>query len=269
MLAYYILDCDHYRCFNHRGQEGCLPKTNEQEAIEWVEKWNSNCLPTPHSDEYIREKAMIPIATISPTTQTLSPWAVNTFEFAPLQPKQCTSDQVPCQKGNNPMRSTITPTCSTEINVSVPSEESKQREYLLQRLRDLTYYSWQDPMYQKIKKIFNYGAPDVPENPVDLLEAFKNGDFTVDQKKIDKVKAAIAAREDKDSDADDDFYFDRFYGITFTKLPIFDEKGYQAAVEAYEKAKQDVKDTIMISPPADGLAALKALEDWTPPTTAN
>lgn len=169
---------------------------------------------------------------------------------------------------------TSTTISSAEIEISAPpSDASKMRDYLIGRLSDMTgRFEWNDPMFSTLAKKFNLNAPKRPTTSQAIIDAFKNGKVTIDQAKVDKQSKYFAARA-ADEDFDDDDYEDgitsQYFGITFTDLPVADHKGYEAAKEAYLKAKQDTKDTIMIADPSDGLAALKALQEWTPTGAAN
>lgn len=181
----------------------------------------------------------------------------------------------------NPIHEEIpmkTMTTSTDITFQTPpSEAAVAREYLLSELNERTRYSYRDPVYPRLRKMFNLDAPAIPETSQEIIDAFKNGRVEIDQKKVDAQTKYFAARKN-DEDYDDDFdSYDenshhigsRYYGVKFLDLPIADRKGFDAAVTAYEKAKKDVKSTIMVFGPEKGLEALTALEDWTPTGVAN
>lgn len=175
------------------------------------------------------------------------------------------------EQGNNPMR--IETNSATAIVSAIKSDEAIQRDYLLDELRKLTDYTWKDTKFEVLRELFNMDAPIYPRTSQELIDAFTNGKVTIDQTKVDANTKFFAG-------VSDDGYYDdegcgkssRFYGITFTDLPVADRKGYEAATAAYAKAQQDTKRTIIVSSPADGLAALVALEAWMPtqnaPTTA-
>lgn len=180
------------------------------------------------------------------------------------------------EQGNNPMRD-YDYACKTSANVATATviqaastEVSDQRAYLLRRFEELTRYEWNDSKTQAMSEMFNLGAPKFPKTSQELLDAFKNGKFTVDQKKVD-ANTAYYADHSEDEDFDDNCMsgsWAQFFGVTFTDLPVADRKGYDAAMAAYRKLKQDTKDAIMIGTPAEGLAALKAFELWMPTQTA-
>lgn len=200
-----------------------------------------------------------------------------TLSFGP-----CTTSQpTPCEyvspyaygmkqeQGNNPMRNE-TASISSATVINAVSDESKQRDFLLSELNEKVQYSWRDEVYSKLKKMFNIGAPIVPQTSQELIDAFKNGKVTIDQKKVDRNAKYWASRmkdeyfDDDDSDFCEGDVYERFFGVTFTDLPVEDRKGYDAAVEAYDKAKTATKRKIMIGTPAEGLDALIALENWQP-----
>lgn len=174
------------------------------------------------------------------------------------------------EQGNNPMR--IETNSATAIVSAIKSDEAIQRDYLLDELRRLVDYSWNDTKFTVLREMFNLDAPKYPKSSQELIDAFANGKFTVDQAKVD-ANAKLLAKMTPEDYYDDEGCgkADRFYGITFTDLPVADHTGYAAAVESYKKAQKDTKRTIIVSSPADGLAALVALEAWMPataPTTA-
>lgn len=173
------------------------------------------------------------------------------------------------KQGNNPMRaySDTTSTAAATI-INAQSDESKQREYLLEELSNLLRYSYRDPIYKMLREMFNLDAPLYPKTSQELIDAFKNGKFTVDQKMVDKNTKHFDNLKRDHEDDEDDYYgqAERFYGITFTDLPVADRAGYEAAEKAYEKAQKDTKRKIIVGSPAEGLEALLALESWKPET---
>jgi hypothetical protein len=182
------------------------------------------------------------------------------------------------EEGNNPMFATKTVQAvpsngalAISVSGSGPSksDEMTQREYLLGELRDHTQYEWQDEKLAEIRKLFNIDAPKYPKSSQELIDAFKNGKYTVDQAKVDKNTKFYAEQLDEVYDDEDNGIYKRFYGITFTDLPIPDHKGWEAAKTAYRKLVKDTERKIMVSSPADGLTALLALEAWTPTTAAS
>lgn len=208
------------------------------------------------------------------------PCAVATYAHLPIatcppsgQMNYINGQWIHQQEGINPMK-TSTTISSADISISAPpSDISKMRDYLISRLSEQTgRYEWNDPKYSEFAEKFNLNAPKRPATSQGIIDAFKNGKVTIDQAKVDKQTKYFAARDGDFEDYEDDYdngITSQYFGITFTDLPVADRKGYDAAVVAYNKAKQDTKDTIMIADPVDGLAALKALQEWTPTGAAN
>lgn len=148
---------------------------------------------------------------------------------------------------------------------AVPSDEMTQRKFLMEELSKFDRYEWQaGSATSALRKLFNLDAPKYPATSQALLDAFKSGAFEVDQAKVDKNAKLLELDDEDRYDDEDDFVGERFYGIKFTGLPVPDQKGFDAAKAALEALKVDTKRSIMVGSPADGLAALKALEAWTP-----
>lgn len=257
---------------------------NNREALMNMKLNDLVCNPTSYSQQYYAELQPFPRPTVSlgPCTTTATtlgpdPQYYDTVNFDWVQANPSLNGYsgwmpVTKQQGNNPMRNEISTTSAALTVIGSASDESKQRDYLLEDLDRLIKYNWNDPKLPELRKLFNIDAPTIPRSSQELLDAFKNGKFTVDQKKVD-ANAKYFESTDIDSDEDDDDYSgysgERFYGITFTDLPVADRKGYHAAVEAYEKAKKDTKRKIIVASPAEGLDALIALENWKPETAAS
>lgn len=181
------------------------------------------------------------------------------------------------QPGIKPMAYNNSPTTAA-VSLSVEttkSESQTQREYILSRLEGLKsrWDVFPDELRQKMRKLFNLDARTYPAKPQDLVAAITAGKFTLDQKKIDKVNAMQAEYEASHSeDVDPDYYWDDYSTlgfITFTDLPKADRKGYDAAMTAYTDDWQKVKDLTMTGNIADAMAAVQALENWTPPSKAS
>lgn len=169
------------------------------------------------------------------------------------------------EKGNNPMR--YETTTANAVITAAKSDEAIQREYLSERLRGMTS-SWSNPKYRELRELFNIDVDNTPKTAKQLLDAIQGGKFKVDEKKLKKAEAYFNGDDDFDDDCACEYPRGVWYGITFDG-PQPDHKGYDKALNDYEKAVQDTRDIIMISPPADGLAALKALENWQPTGKAN
>lgn len=158
-------------------------------------------------------------------------------------------------------------TTATAYVTAAKSDESTQRDFLLEEFSRATE-SWRDTKPCEIGKLFNLGASLFPDSSQELIDAFANSKFTVDTAKVALNTAANTGSEGY-YDANGDYTGRQFYGITFTDLPVADRSGYDAAIEAYKKQKVDTKRKIIVGTPADGLAALEALEAWMPTTPAN
>lgn len=187
--------------------------------------------------------------------------------------------EVTKQEGNNPMciskhaayATPVSTTALSSLSIAMPtlkSDEMFQREYLIEQFNELTGNTWRyDCWYRKavdvLRKTFNMDAPISPKSSQELIDAFKSNAITIDQKKVDAQAAFLIANEMDQDDLWEEGIRDRYYGITFTSLPISDPKGYGLAIDALAKAQKDTKHKIMISSPADGLTALMALEAWT------
>jgi len=165
-----------------------------------------------------------------------------------------TTEMCPVQQGNNPMRSIETYANAT---VTAPkSEESIQREYLLDRLMSAYY-----PKTREMVKVFNLHVDNTPKTYKELIEAIKKGKYTLDEKITKRI-------DDKIEDMDDDECYcgdhgSPFYGIIWDG-PQPDQKGYEAAIKDIDKMYRAVKDTIMVSDAAEGLKALQKFEAWMP-----
>lgn len=210
----------------------------------------------------------------------------NTY-YPPILLGTCTTAATPCtqaeylsqlrymdskqEQGNNPMRA-YSDTTATAISITTSdagSESKEQRQYLLRRFEDITRAEWrEDSRVALLRDMFNIHAPIAPKTSKELLDAMKNGKYTVDQAKVDAQTKFFAAEGDDRDDLWSEDINDRYYGITFTDLPVADMKGYNAAYEAYRKLVQDTRDSIMIGTPAEGLAALRAFELWMPEQNA-
>lgn len=188
------------------------------------------------------------------TTAATPPWPVAKMDYI-LQQEQ----------GNNPMR--IDTVSANATVAAVKSDEAFQREYLLDEL-EKTSYDYRDPKMKELAQLFNLNASDTPQGAQALIDAITGGKYTTDAKKL---AAAAKFLADETLDDEEDRYDDcaryvgsLFYGLTFTDLPTPDRKGYDLAVKAYQKARLDTKRQIIVGSPADGLAALLALEAWMP-----
>lgn len=201
----------------------------------------------------------------------------------PLAP--CTKPEPPSfmeqyyskQEGINPMLNTKTNATNLEFNLNAEmpkSEAATQREYLLGRLEGLKHRYDEVPhkLRADFRKAFNLDAKDLPTDPEEFMKLLKKGDISLDQKRIDKLKARAETYEDDcycedmlDDEGKPDIY--RYYSLTsflvWKDAPKADPKGYTAAIEAWQKDFQATRDIIMVSSAADGLEALQKMEAWT------
>jgi hypothetical protein len=188
---------------------------------------------------------------------------------APILAKTCNGNVewvYPQEKGNNPMRTTYESTTANAVITAAKSDEAIQREYLINRL-DASACSWRNPKYAELREFFHLDDDSTPKTAKELIDAIKSDKFTLDEKKLKRLEQDSEDLDDDDDDFDSRFY-GPFYGIIF-EGPKPDRKGYDKAIKEYSKAREDARDTIMIGTPAEGLAALKALEDWKPEGLAN
>lgn len=179
-----------------------------------------------------------------------------------------TDDPSPIQQqGNNPM-AYDTNVASAAI-ITAKSDESIQRDYLLKEFDNSfgrCHSSVSDKISSSLRKQFNLDAPKIPQSSAEIIAAFQTGAFTVDQAKVDANAKLYSGEYDGPSyDKNDEYIGVRYYGITFTGLPVADMKGWEAAKAAFETAKINAKRKIIVASPADGLQALVDLENWTPP----
>lgn len=192
-------------------------------------------------------------------------------------PKEIWYSKPQKQQGNNPMyNKTATSSIDLTVQTSGPTKSDAmiQREYLLQQLAEMTRNSWDsDGWYSvtlsKLRKQFNIGASTVPSTSQEIIDAFKNGKIVINQKKVDAQTAFFAASEAEQDDLWVSGIRDKYYGITFTDIPVENRKGYDAAVEQLNKLIESTKRKIMILDPLAGLDALTTLEAWTPTTAAS
>ena len=132
---------------------------------------------------------------------------------------------------------------------AAPSDESKQRSYLEQRLYDV-YCTKRDPL----QATFGLQDDAAPATPEELNQRIKDGKFII---------------RGLDGKKDMRFYYwtDMFQWRDPSRKA--DVEGYEAAKADLKSKRQDALDTIKIDTPAAGLAALKALEAWEPTTAAS
>lgn len=166
-----------------------------------------------------------------------------------------------------PMRDDFTvKTSANVINISpaaTAAVESRtdlqdQREYLLSRHRDVYDSLHYGKIRQNMRDAFRIDLDNTPKTAKDLVEGIKSGKYTVDA-----TKQAI-----QDIDMKGQYYDnDPLYAMNWGGLDP-DRLGYDTALASFKEKLKAAKDTIMIGDPTAGLAALQALEAWSPPATA-
>lgn len=169
------------------------------------------------------------------------------------------------EEGKNPMRYdsvTVAPSISIEAGAT---ETATQREYLLKRLSKIeSSFSYGDK-WHKMRDFFGYGKAAGPSNFKELIDAIKNGKYTIDPKVEKRLERHLEAAADGDYDLDEEgYYFGMAEGIKWTDFPGPDYEGMRAANEAVGAKAKEVKDAIMIQDPKDALIALQAFENWMP-----
>lgn len=152
--------------------------------------------------------------------------------FAPYdEPQAC--NPVPCQKpiGNNPMY------VDNDKHI-----ESSKINYLIERAGSAFYEA-----NQKITEAFHLENDPAPMTAAELVKRVQDGKFLLNDDTKNKSQYEPA----------------RYIQWRDPALPA-DQVGAKAAREVLEKLFQDTKDTIAIGTPAEGLAAVKTLDAWTP-----
>jgi hypothetical protein len=141
--------------------------------------------------------------------------------------------KVPCQevKGNKPMY------VDNDKHI-----ESSKINYLNDRRENLFYSKRAD-----LQKQFGLVDDEAPITANDLVKRIQDGKFVIPTDKGD-AQNYEATR------------FIKWRDPAAKK----DQAGYDAAIKQYAVANQDTKDVIAIGTPAEGLAAVKALDAWTP-----
>lgn len=177
----------------------------------------------------------------------------------------CTSNAVPCQKGNNPMitfheyqdpfpvkkckdaSAGAGAVASVTINATDPDAE--KRNHLESRARDIFYFK-----REEIGNIFFIDEPDGPRTAKELKQRLAKGLYTVTVPK-------------NENDEDDEYCCGFYWRDAFswrTPDTMADRKGHKAALEAFNKFYADQMDIIKIGSPTEGLEALKLIQEWKP-----
>lgn len=167
----------------------------------------------------------------------------NGFSLAPIAPqdcaKDCSSASVPCatkKQGNKPMY------IDNDKHI-----ESSKVNYLTSRAENV-YYDQE----RNILKAFGLVNDEAPSTATELVKRIQDGKYV--------VKAENAER----------IVFDPTRYITWRDPAVKEDKeGAKAANVVLRKLLTDTNDAIAIGTPAEGLAAVKALDAWTPSVTAS
>jgi hypothetical protein len=125
-----------------------------------------------------------------------------------------------------------------------PSIEQTQRQFINDKLYTISY-----GLESKLEDQFHLNAQNAPRTAVDLIKAITEGNYSLDQKKLDR-------------NADELHYHNSFYGIIWGKdTPDLD--GYKIAREALRVALEDARTTATLGSIEEGRQALKDFAAWT------
>lgn len=142
-------------------------------------------------------------------------------------------------------------------SISVPSDEQKKIDYLNDRATAV-YHN----IERSFTAMFNLYRKHQPVYYKDLIDAIKNGEFTINEKEA--KYADLSWKEFKDKEDDNYYDYDVFYGIDFTKFPKADHAAYAKARNELKDELQKVKDIIAIKSADAALEAVQAFEKWKP-----
>lgn len=158
---------------------------------------------------------------------------------------------------------TLAPSASA---IGAKTDLQTEREHLLGRWReaDVSLDRHYGELNSKLRKTFNIDfAAKRPATATELFAAIAAGTIKIDPKKQAMQDIAIA---NDHSFYEDDGYIptsDYSFAIDFGD-PTPDRLGYETAMTELKTQLKAAKDTIMIGAPADGLAAIQAIEAWAP-----
>jgi hypothetical protein len=125
-----------------------------------------------------------------------------------------------------------------------------ERQYLVNRIRDIKY-NFNDTV---INQYHLYGD-NSPKTYQELIDAIKNGSYTLDTKRVAKIDAAVL---------NDEKYTVRspFDGIKWTLPGAPDQAGYNLAKADLDSKYQAAMDIIQTADAATGLKALQDFQAW-------
>jgi hypothetical protein len=172
------------------------------------------------------------------TTATVN---ANWISFAPMTYPQvnCT---VPCAKPayNEPNKKEKTMYVDNDKHI-----ESAKINYLYDRANSVFYKK-----ADELPRLFGLSDDAAPRTVSDFIKRIQDGMFTIKDESKKDVEG---------------YFYRPIEGIRWRDPSVKeDTAGHKAAMEALNTAYQDTKDTIAIGTPAEGLAAVKALDAWTP-----
>ncbi len=227
-------------------------------------------LPAP-TEPYYKSHPITTTAPCVPKEDYPEKARVGSFK-SKLKSKEKIVAEIQEKEGNNPMNTNTNLNLTVDASASGNTETRQQRDYLLSQFRE-RFDGWRNDKREELAKLFKIYGPTKPQSAADLVAAIKADKFTIDQKKID---VWLAKQQYYAEDEGDEFDAVKalqdngtFFAMTFTDFPEPDHKAFNAALTAWEKAKQATKDLIMVSTPIDGLAAMNALTAWQPTGLAN
>lgn len=160
------------------------------------------------------------------------------------------------QEGINPMRYETATSTTAIASIAIPSEESKKIDYLNDRATSI-YRNIDHSFYA----MFHVHGPDNPRYYKELIDAIKNGEYEINEK---EAKRADEAWENSQEDEDEGYYFNVFYGITFTKFPKADHEGWAKARKELRDELTRIKDIVAILPAEEALKAVQEFQNWKP-----
>lgn len=164
----------------------------------------------------------------------------------------CCQAAVP--QGGNPCKKMEKKMFYNDDCICETTETERQRQYLTYQLKEIYWVLEADA---RVK--FNMNPVQGPQNPKEYVEFIKEGKFEFPNYYLNKDGSW---KENQNHPYFDDYSAGNFL-IWVDPANPRDEAGYNAAYAKITKAKKDAERTIMVSTPAEGLAALKEFEATT------
>lgn len=165
--------------------------------------------------------------------------------------------------------STINIAPAASASVTQKTDLQNQREYLQGRLSEVRSSFRYGTLHNKMRDAFAIDINNTPKTAKELIDGIKSGKFTLDEDKM-AVQDVVIGTGDEIYDRDQDVYVypsDPLYAMNWGGLSP-DRVGYEKAKASFEDGMKAAADTIMIGDPTSALAAIQALEAWTPPAAA-